>query len=100
MASLFFATQSPSDFFKHVPKSFIEQIATQIYLPNPVAKREDYISNLGLKEEEFQIIKNLRVNSRQFLVNTKPKQRSANWICTVFRPWMSCPALRPEAATP
>ncbi len=65
---IIFATQSPSDFFKHVPKSFIEQIATQIYLPNPVAKREDYISNLGLKEEEFQIIKNLRVNSRQFLV--------------------------------
>ena len=65
---IIYATQAPSDFFKYVPDSFIEQIATQIFLPNPKAKRKDYVTSLGLQEEEYQIIKNLRVNSREFLV--------------------------------
>ena len=65
---LILTTQSPSDFFRGVSDALIGQVGTQIFLPNPRAKREDYIGRLGLEEEEFQIIKNMHKNSRQFLV--------------------------------
>ena len=65
---LILTTQSPSDFFQTVSDALIGQVSTQIFLPNPRAKREDYIGRLGLEEEEFEIIKNMHPKSRQFLV--------------------------------
>lgn len=65
---LILTSQSPSDFFANVPKAMIEQITTQIFLPNPKAKREDYLGQLGLDESEFSIIKNMGVTSREFLI--------------------------------
>lgn len=65
---LILTSQSPSDFFANVPKAMIEQITTQIFLPNPKAKREDYLGQLGLDEGEFTIIKNMGVTSREFLI--------------------------------
>ncbi len=65
---LILATQSPSDFFNNVPPSLIEQITTQIFLPNPKAKREDYLGKLGLDESEFHLIKQMPIRSREFLI--------------------------------
>ena len=65
---LILTTQSPADFFRTVSDALISQVSTQIFLPNPRAKREDYIGRLGLEEEEFEIIKNMHPKSRQFLV--------------------------------
>ena len=65
---LLLTTQSPSDFFKAVPQAILEQIATQIFLPNPLAKREDYIEHLGLDEREYLTIRNMHPKSREFLI--------------------------------
>lgn len=66
---LILTTQSPADFFREEEtKVLVEQTVTQILLPNPKAKREDYIGGLKLSEEEFQIIKDMNPKSRQFLV--------------------------------
>ncbi|MBS9783430.1 MAG: hypothetical protein KGV46_02635 [Pasteurella sp.] len=63
-----YATQSPSDFFEGLPKSFIEQIATQIFLPNPEAKKDIYVETLGLSLEEYELIRSMHKNSREFLI--------------------------------
>ena len=66
---LILTTQSPADFFREEEtKVLAEQTVTQILLPNPKAKREDYIGGLKLSEEEFQIVKDMNPKSRQFLV--------------------------------
>ncbi|MBR3424691.1 MAG: hypothetical protein IKG79_01385 [Neisseriaceae bacterium] len=66
---LILTTQSPADFFREEEtKVLVEQTVTQILLPNPKAKKEDYIGGLKLSEEEFQIIKDMNPKSRQFLV--------------------------------
>ena len=64
-----FASQSPSDTYKGLPDSFMEQIATHIFLPNPGAKREVYVNKFGLENDEFLRIKNMNKHSRQFLVH-------------------------------
>lgn len=65
---LVFASQSPSDAYRGLSDAFLEQIATHIFLPNPQAKEAVYCGNLGLEQEEFELIKNLGKHSRQFLV--------------------------------
>lgn len=65
---IIYSTQSPSDFYRYVPPTFFEQIAVEIYLPNPKAKYDDYVTHLGLQEEEYFLIKNMRKNSREFLI--------------------------------
>ncbi len=65
---LIFATQSPSDFFNGVPESFMEQMSTQIFLPNPEAKEEAYVEKVGLEIEEFELIRDMHKNSREFLI--------------------------------
>ena len=66
---LILTTQSPADFFREEnTKTIVEQIPTQILLPNPKAKREDYIGGLKLSEEEFQIVKDMNPKSRRFLI--------------------------------
>ena len=66
---LILTTQSPADFFaEEATKTMVEQIPTQILLPNPRAKREDYIGGLKLSEEEFEIVKDMNPKSRRFLI--------------------------------
>jgi type IV secretion system protein VirB4 len=73
-----FVTQSPSQVNKYeIGKTLREQCITQIYLPNPGADHEDYVNGFNLTESEFEIIKNLREDSRQFLV----KQGERSTLC-------------------
>lgn len=66
---LVFGTQSPKDTLKsRIAHTIIEQCLTHIFLPNPKAKREDYIDGFHCSEREYEIIKTLPEGSRQFLV--------------------------------
>ena len=69
------ATQSVEDFLNlSIAKTLIEQSATKIFLPNPLAQREDYIDGLNLSEEEFEIIKDFVPSKRQFLVKRQDEK--------------------------
>lgn len=71
-----FITQSPSDVLQHpIGKTMVEQSVTQIYLPNPSADHDDYVTGFKVTEQEFNIIRNLGEDSRMFLV--KQGHRSA-----------------------
>lgn len=63
------ATQEP-DAISQTPvgKTFIQQSATAVYLPNDKATAEDYIDNFKLTPAEFAMVKNLGEFSRQFVV--------------------------------
>ncbi|MBM7070725.1 VirB4 family type IV secretion/conjugal transfer ATPase [Shewanella sp. 202IG2-18] len=65
-----YATQSAKDILASpIAHSLIEQCATFIFMPNPKARREDYIEGFNLTEREFELIHNeLAPNSRQFLI--------------------------------
>ncbi|MCL1079451.1 VirB4 family type IV secretion/conjugal transfer ATPase [Parashewanella spongiae] len=65
-----YGTQSARDVLSSpIAHSLIEQCATLILMPNPKARREDYIDGLHLTEREFAMIKTeLQPNSRQFIV--------------------------------
>ncbi|MCI5851842.1 MAG: hypothetical protein MR009_09875 [Sutterellaceae bacterium] len=70
------ATQSPADVLRSpVARDVVEQSATQVFLPNPRATREDYVSGFHVTEEEFEAIRHLGESSRQMLV--KQDDRSA-----------------------
>lgn len=74
------ATQSVEDFLKlSIAKTLIEQSATKIFLPNPIAKHDDYVNGLNLSEDEYEIIKNFQPAKRQFLV----KRQDEKVICTL-----------------
>ena len=73
-----FATQSPEDALKSdIAATLIEQTATLILLPNPSARREDYVGGLKLTQSEFEVVSALDERSRCFLV----KQGHASAIC-------------------
>jgi type IV secretion system protein VirB4 len=73
-----FVTQSPSQVNEHaIGATLREQCVTQIYLPNPGADFTDYVEKFKLTEAEFDIIKNLAMDSRQFLV----KQGDRSTLC-------------------
>lgn len=69
-----FDTQSPAQILKspHVA-AMVEQSATQIFLPNPKADRNDYVEGFKVTEAEFQIIRSLGESSRQFLIKQNNK---------------------------
>lgn len=69
-AMMLFGTQSPVDALgSSISHTIIEQCSTKILLPNPAAKREQYIDGLGLTETEFNLIKTeLSAESRRFLI--------------------------------
>lgn len=48
--------------------ALVNQTSTKIFLPNPTARRKEYIEGFGLTEEEYKIIRGLGVRSRQFLI--------------------------------
>ena len=73
-----FATQSPSDVLTSpIAKAVIEQSATQIFLPNPKASREDYVDGFKVSDVEFEIIRALPEDSRTMLI----KQGKTSVLC-------------------
>jgi hypothetical protein len=56
-----------------------EQCVTQIFLPNPGADYDDYVTGFKLTEAEFDAIKNLAPDSRTFLV----KQGERSTVCNL-----------------
>lgn len=73
-----FATQSPSDVINSpIAKAVIEQSATQIFLPNPRADKDDYINGFKVTPAEFQIISSLAEDSRMMLI----KQGHSSVVC-------------------
>lgn len=62
-------TQSPRTIIDStISTALREQVATEIYLPNPKADRLDYVDGFGVTESEFQVIRSLPDNSHMFLV--------------------------------
>jgi type IV secretion system protein VirB4 len=71
-----FVTQSPSQVNKYpIGSTLREQCVTQIFLPNPQADYADYVDGFKLSPTEFEVIKELPLESRMFLV--KQGHRSA-----------------------
>jgi type IV secretion system protein VirB4 len=66
---LVLSTQEPDDALRHpVGKSTIQQSATLVLMRNPNASREDYVEGLKLSETEYELVRTLPEDSRQFLV--------------------------------
>ncbi|MBS0174299.1 MAG: VirB4 family type IV secretion/conjugal transfer ATPase [Nitrospira sp.] len=75
-----FGTQSPADVLSSsISKQLIEQVVTQLYLPNPKARREDYLDGFNLTEREYEIVRHDMVenNLRGFLL----KQGANSTVC-------------------
>lgn len=64
-----FCTQSAGDALdSRIAGAIIEQAATQFFLPNPKARREDYVDGFGLTEHEFALVRSLPDTARCLLV--------------------------------
>ncbi|PCI98717.1 MAG: type VI secretion protein [Alphaproteobacteria bacterium] len=64
-----FSTQSVSDAINStVANTILEQCPTQIFLPNPKAREEDYCGHFKLTATELHAIRNLTADSRCFLI--------------------------------
>jgi type IV secretion system protein VirB4 len=68
-AILGFGTQSARDALdSRIASAIIEQAATQIFMPNPRAQREDYCTGFGLTEHELELVRALPPQAHGFLV--------------------------------
>ncbi|HTP25389.1 MAG TPA: VirB4 family type IV secretion/conjugal transfer ATPase, partial [Anaeromyxobacteraceae bacterium] len=66
---LILSTQEPDDALKSpIGKSVLQQCATLVLLRNPSADRADYVEGLKLTEAEYELVRTLPEDSRQFLV--------------------------------
>ncbi|WP_281661164.1 VirB4 family type IV secretion/conjugal transfer ATPase [Microvirgula aerodenitrificans] len=64
-----FATQMPSSLLKSkIASSLVQQVATEIYLPNPKADFKEYTEGFKCTVAEFEIIRSLGEESRMFLI--------------------------------
>lgn len=64
-----FATQMPSSLLQSkIASSLVQQVATEIYLPNPKADYSEYTEGFKLTPTEFQIIREMGEESRKFLI--------------------------------
>ena len=64
-----FCTQNASDALEsRIGPAIIEQTATQIFFPNPKARRADYVGGFGLTDHEFDLVRTLPDTSRCFLI--------------------------------
>ena len=78
------ATQSPDEILKHeISRAVVEICATQIFLANPKANAQDYIEGFKVTPEEYDIIKNLDPNSRQFLIKKTSLQGNSKAFSAV-----------------
>lgn len=80
------ATQSPDEILKHeISRAVVEICATQIFLANPRANQKDYIEGFKVTPEEYEIIKNLDPNSRQFLIKKTSLQGNSKSFSAVVK---------------
>lgn len=64
-----FATQSAQDALEsRISSAIVEQAATQIFMINPRARREDYMEGFGLTAHEFDLVRTLPENAHCFLI--------------------------------
>lgn len=64
-----FATQMPSSLLNSkIAASLVQQVATEIYLPNPKADFTEYTEGFKCTVAEYEIIKTLPEESRMFLI--------------------------------
>lgn len=64
-----FATQMPSSLLKSkIASSLVQQVATEIYLPNPKADFIEYTEGFKCSVAEFEIIRSMGEESRMFLI--------------------------------
>ena len=64
-----FATQMPSSLLNSkIASSLVQQVATEIYLPNPKADYEEYTKGFKVTDAEFEIIINMGEESHMFLI--------------------------------
>lgn len=64
-----FATQMPSSLLQSkIARSLVQQVATEIYLPNPKADFIEYTEGFKVTPIEFKIIKEMGEESRKFLI--------------------------------
>lgn len=71
-----FATQMPSSLLQSkIGSALVQQCATEIYLPNPKADRDEYLDGFKVTESEFRLIQEFAEDSRKFIV--KQGHRSA-----------------------
>jgi type IV secretion/conjugal transfer VirB4 family ATPase len=64
-----FATQMPSSMLRSpIAAALVQQVATEIYLPNPKADFKEYTEGLKVTQAEFELIKGLPEDSRMFLI--------------------------------
>ena len=62
-------SQNPGDAVRsEIGETLVLQTPTKIYLPNPEARREDYVGKLSCLDREFDLIQRLGITSRKFLV--------------------------------
>lgn len=63
------ATQSPTELLaSSIAAAIVEQCGTQIFLPNPMADRKDYVDGFKVPPVVFDVIKSLDPLSRQFVI--------------------------------
>ena len=64
-----FATQSAADALgSRIASAIIEQAATQIFMVNPKAQREDYCTGFGLTDHEYDLVRTLPDSAHVFLI--------------------------------
>jgi type IV secretion system protein VirB4 len=64
-----FATQSARDALdSRIASAIIEQAATQIFLVNPKAAAEDYMTGFGLTAHEYELVRTLPDSAHCFLI--------------------------------
>ena len=64
-----FATQSAQDALEsRIASAIIEQAATQIFMANPRARAEDYMTGFGLTGHEYELIRSLPDSAHCFLI--------------------------------
>jgi type IV secretion system protein VirB4 len=62
-------SQNPTDAINSaIGASLVQQTPTKIYLPNPSARREDYVDRLNCLDREYRLIAGLGITSRKLLV--------------------------------
>ena len=74
-------TQMPGQVIRSpIAGAVIQQTATKIFLPNPEADRDEYVSGFKLSDREFELIKSFGEKSRLFLV-----KQGSNSVVVEFR---------------
>ncbi|WP_294327205.1 VirB4 family type IV secretion/conjugal transfer ATPase [uncultured Sphingomonas sp.] len=64
-----FATQSAQDALEsRIASAIIEQAATQIFMANPKARAEDYMTGFGLTRHEYDLVRTLPDDAHAFLI--------------------------------